>query len=348
MPRICQDLPLPAPRHRRYARPDHVLLPRRYRQLPMHLADHLALGYMGVVGVLVVVFHVRVEHWYLFALFHATYLVVALELIRGAHRHPGNRVLGVARVFHPAVFFLFGYVELDALHALLFGEPWATPWLIRADLALFGTYPTVWVQRFYGSWADELLSATYLSYYLIGLTIAITWMVRGRREHVLAMGAIVGTTYVVNYGLFYLLPAEGPRFVAGLAELHDRSAQGYLFGPLCYHLMGDAGAIKAGCFPSSHVSGSIAYALACHRYGDRPLTLVFGGCAAGIFVGTVYLGYHYAVDPIAGVLTAWACYRVAVWALERRGEDPRTPVVGRTGATGRARAGAPRRATATS
>jgi membrane-associated phospholipid phosphatase len=304
-----------------YARTRLRRLLGRYRGLDYHLVDHLALGYMAAVGGVVLVFRHSAASWPIFVVVHLAYLLGALELIRAASRRPARRALVVARTFHPAVFFLVGYVELDYLHLTIFADPWATDWLVQADRDLFGTNPTVWVERLYGTWLDEVLSATYLSYYFLGLLVTVPLMIEGRREHVLAVGAVAGLTYVVNYGLFFLLPAEGPRFVPGLAELHEASFGGYLFGPLCQRIMGDAGAIKAGCFPSSHVSGAVAFALAAHRYGHPLIARAVTVCAIGIFFATVYLGYHYGVDPLGGVLVGYGSYRVAVWALARRGEE---------------------------
>jgi membrane-associated phospholipid phosphatase len=294
----------------------------------------LTIGYAATIGGIVVVRRDHVDEWQAIVAGHVAFVAVAVLLIRGAERWPELRVLGIARLFYPAVAFLLGYAELDRLHALIVPEDWLTKHLLAADLAVFGVHPTVWVQRWYGSWADELLAMCYLSYYLLGLGVTVPWLLRGHRELVFAAGASAGLTYFVNYALFYLLPAEGPRFLAELAPLHHSHFHGPVFASLCDHLLGDAGVIRGGCFPSSHVSGATAFSLTCARYGWRGQTWVIAGLSIGLTLATVYLGYHHGVDPLGGVVMGIAGYAVGVWWLRRRGEDPVSVRAGRQGPRG--------------
>ncbi len=279
---------------------------------------------MGTLGALTIVFHHHVHAAASNALIHAAFVVVGLEAVRARALAPRDQAQRVVRTFYPAFFFAFAYAELDDLQTLIFGTNWASSYLASADVALFGVHPTVWVERFYGGPFDELLSACYLSYYVIGLGICVPWFLQGKRAEVLALGGIVATTYVINYSLFYLLPAEGPRFLASIGDMQPPHPQGHVFAPLCLRILGDTGIVKAGCFPSSHVAGAITYALACSRYGSRALTAVVSFLAGGIVLATVYLGYHHAVDPIAGIALGFGCYRLGLWALQVRREDPLT------------------------
>jgi len=294
----------------------------RYRDVRFRLVDVLSLSYMAAFGVLTVVFHRNVHHATSNVLIHFTFVAVGLESVRAAHRNPDSTWIAVVRTFYPAFFFAYGYAEVDDLQTMFFGSNWASGYLARADVGLFGVHPTVWVERWYGSPLDEVLSLCYLSYYLLGLMITVPWFVRGRREQVFALGAIVGTTYVINYGLFYLLPAEGPRFLSAVGDSAGPHVQGPVFAPLLRRLLGDAGVVKGGCFPSSHVAGAITYALCCARYGGRRMTTLIGFFATGIVGATVYLGYHHAVDPLAGIVVGLLSYKLGIRLLERRGEDP--------------------------
>jgi membrane-associated phospholipid phosphatase len=296
----------------------------RYRDVRFRLVDVLSLSYMAALGALTVLLHRNVHHAAMNAVIHAAFVIISLEAIRGSARAPRNLPVLVLRTFYPAFFFAFAYGELDDLQTLVFGSNWASDYLAQLDVQLFGVHPTVWVERWYGGPLDEILSACYLSYYVIGLGICIPWFIQGKRAEVLALGGIAATTYVVNYSLFYLIPAEGPRFLASVGDLHPPHPHGHVFAPLCLRILGDAGVVKAGCFPSSHVAGAITYALACARYGSRALTAVVGFFATGIVGATVYLGYHHAVDPIAGVAVGVGCYKLGLWVLQLRGEDPLT------------------------
>jgi membrane-associated phospholipid phosphatase len=296
--------------------------PERVSGSRYRLVDLLSIAYMGVVGIAVVAERDRIDGWQLPAVIHLGFVALAFALIYGAPRRPDNRVLAIARIFYPGAAFLLGYGELDRLHALIFPNDWATSFLMRADLAVFGTHPTVWVQQWYGSWADEILSLCYLSYYVLGLSVCVPWIIRGHKDQVLAAGAIAALTYYLNYTLFYVMPAQGPRFVPELAGAHTAQFHGPVFASLCRTLMGDAGAVKGGCFPSSHVSGAVAWSLACLRYGWPSQTRIIAGLSIGLTFGTVYLGYHYGVDPLGGLVMGLIGYFGGVWWLRLRGEDP--------------------------
>lgn len=296
--------------------------PREHVSARYRLVDLLSIAYMGVVGIAVLVERDHIEGWELPAAIHIGFVALAFTLIHSAARYPTQKALGIARVFYPGAAFLLGYGELDRLHALVFDSDWATSYLVRADVAIFGTHPTVWVQQWYGSWADELISLCYLSYYVLGLSICVPWIARGHREQVFAAGAIAALTYYINYTLFYLLPAQGPRFLPELANLHHTQFHGPAFAALCRDLMGDAGAVKGGCFPSSHVSGAVAWSLACMRYGWPTQTRIISVLSVGLTIGTVYLGYHHGVDPLGGLVMGVIGYGLTVWWLKSRGEDP--------------------------
>ncbi|HET6611497.1 MAG TPA: phosphatase PAP2 family protein, partial [Kofleriaceae bacterium] len=79
------------------------------------------------------------------------------------------------------------------------------------------------------------------------------------------------------------------------------------------------GSIRGGVFPSAHVSASTAWALIAWR-AHRKSGAVVAVLAAGIAVATVYLGFHHAVDAVAGIALGSACVVLGRWWLGRRGE----------------------------
>jgi membrane-associated phospholipid phosphatase len=86
-------------------------------------------------------------------------------------------------------------------------------------------------------------------------------------------------------------------------------------------IQGEQGAARGAAFPSAHVSASVAWSMVSWRYARRiayinwPLTI-------GTAASTVYLGFHHAIDPIAGLLLGAACYWLGLRILRARGEDP--------------------------
>ncbi len=79
--------------------------------------------------------------------------------------------------------------------------------------------------------------------------------------------------------------------------------------------------MTGAAFPSSHVAGSVVCALAARRWlpGLGALLLPL---ALGVSVATVYLGYHHAVDPIAGIVWGAGAWFGALTILRRRDRLP--------------------------
>jgi membrane-associated phospholipid phosphatase len=85
------------------------------------------------------------------------------------------------------------------------------------------------------------------------------------------------------------------------------------------------GASLVSAMPSMHVAVAALVAMALWRFGGVPraVSLVF---AVLILLGSVHLGWHYAVDGYAGILIAagswWAANPISRWYLRRIGELP--------------------------
>jgi membrane-associated phospholipid phosphatase len=75
--------------------------------------------------------------------------------------------------------------------------------------------------------------------------------------------------------------------------------------------------------PSMHVGGIVLVAIVAWRRW-RPLGAACWGYAGVIQIGSVVLGWHYAIDGYAGALLAWGCWRIAGrWRDARTGVDSR-------------------------
>jgi len=68
------------------------------------------------------------------------------------------------------------------------------------------------------------------------------------------------------------------------------------------------GRVHGGAFPSAHVVGALVPWLAARRFARR-LAWGMAPLVLGVLVSTVYGGYHYVADILAGLVvgvTAWA------------------------------------------
>lgn len=297
--------------------------PGRYGATRYRWVDVVTMAYMGATGGLYLLLGYGHPGWLLAVLLHAAYVAFGLEVVRASQRHTQSRLLRELRTWYPAFLILYGFFDVGRLQALLSkGSFWATASLVRIDAALFHTHLTLWIQRLHGPMLDEVVCFFNVSYYAIPFLFAIPLLVVGRRTDVWAGASIVLTCYVVNYTLFMLLPAVGPRMVPAIESLRTvHIAHDGLFTRLDYLIQGDHGAVRGNAFPSAHVSGAVAWTLAAWRYQRRmvwPLAVLTAGTA----FSTIYLGFHYAVDPVAGAAVSVACYCLVVRIMKARGEDP--------------------------
>lgn len=295
----------------------------RYRHLRFRLADLNCLGYMALLNLLLPFLHREVPHWWRDFLIHLLFVAAGLEIVRLGERRQPNRVLRFLRIFYPLAFIAYGYMEVDHLQRMWYGSYWAADFLANMDKALFGVHPTVWIQKFYTPWLDELMSFCFWSYYLFLPLVALPLFFRGKYEEAMAAFGLVTFTYFVNFLLFYFFPALSPRMMPWLAAMHSAAEPtGYFFASLTRLVQGqEQGAIHGGCFPSSHVAGALAWALAAWRY-NRTVSYFLFPLVAGVAVSTVYLRYHHAMDPLFGIILGFVCYPVAVAVLKRRREEP--------------------------
>jgi membrane-associated phospholipid phosphatase len=300
----------------------------RYGAVRYRWVDVVTMGYMAATGTLWLLLGHGERGWLLALLLHFGYVAFGLEVVRASQRRPSSRILLELRTWYSAFIILYCFFDVTRLQSLLSGGTfWATDALVAADYAIFGAHPTVWILRWHRPWLDELICFFNLSYYLIPFVFAVPMVVMGRRPEVWAAASIALFTYVVNYTLFLLLPAIGPRMVPEIEALRNSTLHGD--GPFVWllHLVqGDHGAVRGAAFPSAHVSASVAWAMAAWRY-ERRLSWIIWLLALGTAFSTVYLGFHHAIDPAAGLLLGITCCWVGVRILRARDEEPLTDPV---------------------
>ncbi|WP_424887377.1 phosphatase PAP2 family protein [Streptomyces sp. XH2] len=131
-------------------------------------------------------------------------------------------------------------------------------------------------------------------------------MLRGLDRYVLCLCL---ASYLCFLG-FIALPLAGP--IASLAgAFSPPQLHGYLAQPLQAWLMENADP-PGTCFPSSHVAGAWAGALALRR-SDVPgaAARVMTTAAAVVTVAVVYCRYHYVLDAVADTAVAALTVRLA-------------------------------------
>ena len=208
--------------------------------------------------------------------------------------------------------------------------------LLRLDHWLFfGHNPAEVLHDLLGtSFSAQILATAYVAYLpLIPLTLG-AFLVWGKD---LSLGAWYATALSLNWVLgvvsYYSLPTLGPAFaqssmfqdlpVTGVTQLQRslfRSGAGFKEDPTGTSYYGIAG------FASLHVSVVFTACLFFERTGQKAIIRILSWVFFALTVlATIYFGWHYIADDVAGVFIGWLSVSIAAWATGNRGRRRRSP-----------------------
>jgi hypothetical protein len=253
-----------------------------------------------------------------------TVVMILAKLFRYARQgeaKPARRLASEIKDFLPFIVgILLITTEIGALTWTKVMLPivnpfWADPLLARVDHALFlGTDPWMVAHALFG-WAAPAIDGCYVTW--LPLKLLTTLFVFSMPESERKAQAIL-SYFLIIVGVEigqYALPSAGPVFYAQLGY-GNRFAQ-LPIGPwvettrnyLWHDYLRGGGSIGAGisAMPSLHVAASVWMALVWRSY-FRPLGIPGWLYTVVILIGSVLLGWHYAVDGILAVAiaaTAW-------------------------------------------
>jgi len=200
---------------------------------------------------------------------------------------------------------------------------WADPLLAALDHRLFGVDPWRLTHDLFG-WASPLIDRAYVTwtpakFATLALVLAFP---EGRRktQAIIAYFLMVSTAalgqYLLSSGgpVFYQMLGLGDRFADLPIEPWVETTRAYLWSDYLRSGGKIGGGISA--MPSLHVAVSLWIALVVRSY--VPKASLVGWTYFGlIFVGSIHLGWHYALDSIAAVVLALLAWAVACWIASR-------------------------------
>lgn len=167
----------------------------------------------------------------------------------------------------------------------------------RWDMWVFGRHWNAELAALVPSaFVSEFLHGCYLLYIACIPALGITLYASRRYEAFRVFATTVMATFLTCYLCFVFLPVMGPYYAMARPAVQSFG----VFPPLVYAMLASAASFGAA-FPSSHVAGSVVVAFLAWRF-ERRLFPFLAVLALGIAVGTVYGGFHYAIDALAGLL----------------------------------------------
>ncbi len=286
------------------------------------LIDYLTQGYVALVGLLVVLFHNEtVQHWQLRVVGHVVVMAACHVLIvQGSMRR--GRFIRLLRAFYPIVLYGLFYTEVHDLDRMFLSAGF-DGWVIDLDQRLFGRQPCrTLMARFPQVWVSEVFYLFYFTYYAMvgGVGFGLYYK---RREQFCRYVTVVSFIFYLCYLIYIILPVSGPygttsgaTFTGALASVGPREIPAAIRAGPFYKVMAviylavdpEGGA----AFPSSHVAVAVATLWFTWHYLKRARWLHLVAVAM-LCLSTVYCGYHYAADVLAGLAMAAVTIPVGMW-----------------------------------
>ncbi len=214
--------------------------------------------------------------------------------------------------FYPMFAFGFLYYFANVTNTIVFAEPFDVRFA-AIDRQWFGlpsadggaiVGPSFWLSERFGSrWLDELIHASYFTYYLQFPLVGLAIYLRHGAGHTFQRFLFILTwTFLASYAVFTTFPVHGP-----VIERVDRFT-GWFFVPIMDAIYASA-ETGGGAFPSSHVAVALVCSIGAWRHA-RHVFWVFLLPSIGLFIATVYCSYHYLVDSLAGLVWGVLCYAI--------------------------------------
>lgn len=198
--------------------------------------------------------------------------------------------------------------------------------LLDLDRAMFfGADPATVLHDLLGTGISaELLSAVYLiflTFVPVSLGVALIWSstLRGGLFYVTALSLC----WLFGAASYYVLPAQGPVYAepslfaalpeTGVSRLQDALAEHRAEVLVDPHATGAVQSVAA--FASLHIAVVFAAALVAEVLRAwRPLRIALWALLALTAVATIYFGWHYLVDDVAGLAIGGAAVVIAARA----------------------------------
>lgn len=276
----------------------------------MRLIDKLFLGFLAIAGTVAAIRGPdRPAAWWALL----AYLLLAVMVVLLAR--PGLGVIGRAlREVYPLLLLVPLYSSLDLLNGI--DQIRVYDGRVRAwEQAVFGGQVSrTWWQASPSGFLSTLFHLSYFSYYLI-IPLPLAWFAITRDTRSLRRSVlIIFATFLFCYVWFILFPVAGPYYEFPRPDpwFTDNYPARLVYATL------STGSSYGAAFPSSHVAGTVAAAIA-GWLGSRRLGLILVIPTVLLTIGVVYTQMHYAVDALAGALTGVVI--AAVLSLPRINAD---------------------------
>ncbi len=269
---------------------------KRTAELSLQSAEVLALIYLCLLSVCELIFGHNIKDTEYLALGNAVAGAALLFLLAASRKIQSPRLQSAVRFVAVMLLTSFIYNQMGRIIHLLF--PFTMDQQInRIELALFGRYPTSWLESFASPALTEIMMFAYVIYVPLLLLLGLFFVLRGKNGDAERYAMEITITFLFCYLFYFLVPVAGPS--RALAAVRTVPLQGYFFTSIAGYMISNVH-LPGGAFPSAHCAATTVMLAALYRHRTSAGHL-FLPLAMLIFVSTVYGWFHYVTDVIAGI-----------------------------------------------
>jgi membrane-associated phospholipid phosphatase len=256
--------------------------------------DWIITSYQVVMAIVAVIFVTAMPMGGLGIVRHAGSLA-AIMVLRWLTVRYRSTLLDLASDWYPILTLPFTYSSTGAYIHAIFPDT-IDGLLYRLDTWMLGTEPARLIQSLQTPLLSDLLQLSYCSFFALIFCSTLILYLAGKRYAFSNLRMAIVSILYGTYVLFMLLPAHGPRF-----EYHQffMLHGGWITATVNSFI--NSAAYCGGAFPSGHAGASLAICAILWRY-DRRWFPVFLTATLLLLLSTVYGGYHYIIDLVAGAL----------------------------------------------
>jgi membrane-associated phospholipid phosphatase len=263
--------------------------------------DLLSIVFIALLAIVTLVSLSVVSNWPQFIFKYSLFALIIISLAVLDRNTSGRTFFHILHAFIPIVIIFLVFNSLGELIPRIRHQYYDND-LIRIDYALFGTHPTVWMERFNTVLLTGLLQIAYISYYFMPISLGTILFLKKKQYEFDSAVFTICLCFYLSYIGYLLVPAVGPRFTLNQVQTMELQT-----GPLSQWIQSTLDGLeqnKTDAFPSGHTAVALVSLFYAWKSREKVLFWILVPAVSALIISTVYLRYHYVVDVIAGVLLA--------------------------------------------
>ncbi len=271
--------------------------------------DQIVIFYCFITGIYIILGQHKLNHIAPHLLIRIVFIIISILFIKT--NNVKNQKFIFLRNFYPLLMLIFFYSETDYYNNIIFKN--LDPYIIKLEYFVFGSQLSLKFSALISDkWFSELMHFGYFSYYLMAFGIPLLFYIKKPTDFPRIMFITI-CSFCLYYLLFFLFPSVGPQFY--FPKEQQVVPEGYFFQKVMDFIIKTA-ETETGAFPSSHVGISTLFIIVIFKHFKK-FFLVLVLLSSLLFLSTVYIKAHYAIDVVAGIISGILFYYLSKFILNR-------------------------------